>query len=118
MTPGDTKFSHITVHADDDDEFVIQAGAPALNDDTPASVDPAVQDVAAPVAAPEYEQADEPSVANQATVEAHPADSQDGYRPTTVEDLKGEPMSTTQKVVIAAAVVLIVGFVVFNVFMR
>lgn len=116
MTPGDTKFSHITVHADDDDEFVIQAGAPSQHDDAPAPVHPVVEDAAVPVVAPEPEQA-EPSDVEQA-VDAEPANSPDKYQPTTVEDLKAEPMSVTQKVVIAAAVVLIAGFIVYYVFMR
>lgn len=116
MTPGDTKFSHITVHADDDDEFVIQAGASSAQDDAPVSVDPSIEN-AAPQAAPtEHKQAD-PSDAEQVSDAEH-ANSSNKYQPTTVEDLKAEPMSVTQKVVIVAAIVFIAGFIVYNVFMR
>ncbi len=102
MTADDTKFSHITVE-DDDDEFVIQAGARSASPHAQAGDVQVAEQPAAPVAAPQ------PA--------AKPEKQRDKeYRATTAEDLESVPMSVTQKVVIAAAALLIVGFAVYFMF--
>lgn len=109
MSLDETKFSHITVTSDDEDEFVIQAGARTGSPSRDAAPEPStVPDEAlereTPAPAPS-----EPSSR---------ASSDDEYHQTTLEDLETTPMSTTQKVVIVAALLLIAGFVVYYLFLR
>lgn len=122
-------FSHITVSADDDDDFVIQAGrrrSPQAQEPRAAvSTKKTVEEsetlsdqdrsdsstqkmVDERVESPEIV----PEKASQAT------SKEDGYRATQLEDLKGAPMPTAQKVVIAVAALLVVGFAVYYIFLR
>ena len=111
VASGDTKFSHITVSADDDDDVVIQAGARPSGSgarapeprEEPAAPEPA------PVA-PEPEPQEEPAPA------AQPARDAKRYRETTAEDLEAEPMSAMQKAIIAVALAAVVGFVLYYLF--
>lgn len=114
MSLDETKFSHITVTPDDEDEFVIQAGTRTGS----PSCDVAPEPSAVPDEALAHE-APEPEVPAPASDEPAPrASSDDKYHQTTLEDLETTPMSTTQKVVIAAAVLLIAGFVAYYLFLR
>lgn len=121
MASGDTKFSHITVNADDDDDFVIQAGlrpsAPAVvpvRADAPAPSEPSFAE------SPSVEGAQEAPAADDAKPsKAGAKSSKDGYRETTAEDLEVEPMPAMQKAIIAVALLAVVGFIAYYVlFMR
>lgn len=118
-------FSHITVSADDEDDVVIVAGArPASR--ASGEVRPAAEVAPAPAptpvaAAPEPEPA--PTAAPAPEPEPAPAASasrqpKEDVSETTLEDLKGEPMPLTQKIVIAVAALLIVSFAVYYFFLR
>ncbi len=118
MASGDTKFSHITVNADDDDDFVIQAGLrPSAPAPEPAQTDGAVPSEPSFDAPSSTEDEREASAADD--VRSSSADSKKGYRETTAEDLEVEPMSAMQKIIIAVALLAIVGFIAYYVlFMR
>ena len=122
--PEEKRFSHISVHAEDD-EVVIQAGAVA---DSPCEPEPAARPAEA--AAPEAGAAaamvpedvptsDEAPSVREAEVESDAdvrADSDArGYRETTLEDLEGGKTPIAQKVVIVAAILLIVCAIVYGV---
>ncbi|MCI9207849.1 MAG: SURF2 Surfeit locus protein 2 [Adlercreutzia caecimuris] len=116
----DTKgFSHITVGTDDDDDVVIQAGI------AEAAPEPAASEAGkageAPLEfEPEPEPADEPdstAAAEPETPRKRPA-RDDGYRETTLSDIEGLKMSTTQKAVIVVALVGIAAFVAWYLFAR
>lgn len=136
----EAKFTHISVSADDDDDFVIQAGAsPSAAREGGKAPKPVWTDVA-PEAAKSVEaacaaSASEPALAADADAAAagesamppesvpsasaaKPASAKKakaGYQATTLEDLEGQKMSAMQKGVIAAAVVAIIAFVVWYV---
>lgn len=122
-------FKHITLAPDDEDDFVIRAGARA------ASVDGAESDTATPVAmvasAP-VETADESAGAVDAVDEALPPDAdvtasvQDldrestsiaakdsGYRSTTLDDLSSAPMPGLQKGILIVALMVVMAAVVY-----
>lgn len=114
-----TGFTHITVTPDEDDDIVIQAGIVA---DEPLADEPieeapdeeaAFEEVACEEAPePAEGPAEEPAPAPRA------ARPDDGYRETTLEDLQAVKMSTTQKAVIAVAVLGIVAFIVWYLLAR
>lgn len=112
-------FSHITVHADDNDEVVIQAGvrAGAQHDEQPpAPVEPREQaHPAKPQPAPKPAAAPSAPTTAASTKKAPKGSA---YHQTTAEDLETGPMPTAQKVVIVMAVLLIVGFLVYYNFLR
>ena len=84
----ETRFSHITVTPDDEDDVVIHAGAPAA-----PSGDEAAGEAAAE--RPSQEDAKERGTYRD-----------EAFRETTIEDLEPSPMPAMQKAVIAVAVVL------------
>lgn len=112
-----TRFTHIAVN-DDEDDIVIQAGAPAAEPPV-AAVQPE-ESPAPPAAEGEAEgEAEGPASAagNASDVPApddapEPAAPVDDPSPATPDDLTA-PMSTMQKVIIAIALVLVVLFVVY-----
>lgn len=112
--PEDSKYTHISVSTDDDDDFVIQAGE-AIESDVLSHAGDGLRhvdgDSASAAVEPSAEEGDASSPAF-ATEEAL------SYRATTIEDLEGSKMSSMQKGVIAAAVVLIVAFVVWYIVLR
>ena len=120
MASDDSKFSHITVHADDDGEFVIQAGIPAH---APAeSAEP--ESVASTVAEsePGGASADAPAVEQEIVPdeaagqgERKKAGSKE-YRETTADDLEAAPMSGMQKAIIAVALLCVFGSVAYYMF--
>lgn len=101
-------FKHISVSADSDDDVVIWAGTDA--EGASLEVSDSVQ----------FNQASQPAQA-PVPVErtAQPAAKDLGYRETTLDDLKSEPMSKTQKIIIACAIAAVAAAVVYYfVFMR
>lgn len=119
-------FKHISVSADSDDDVVIWAGTDAegASLEVPDSVQ--IQNASAEGASLEvpdsvqFNQASQPAQAS-APVErtAQPAAKDLGYRETTLDDLKSEPMSKTQKIIIACAIAAVAAAVVYYfVFMR
>ena len=122
-------FKHISVSADSDDDVVIWAGAgtEGASLEVPDSVQ--IQNAGtegASAEAPDSAQINEaPDSAKPApaptpvkrTVQSGVKDR--GYRETTLDDLKSEPMSKTQKIIIACAIAAVAAAVVYYfVFMR
>ena len=100
---------HITVTPADDDEVIV-AG---LRDDVAPQADAEPQaDVTQHRAHAEREPAGAAQVAQTKPARAKPA-ARDEYRETTLEDLEGTPMPLAQRVVIIAAVVCIIGALVY-----
>ena len=119
-------FKHISVSTDSDDDVVIWAGTDAegASLEVPDSVQ--IQNACAEGASLEvpdsvqFNQASQPAQA-PVPVErtAQPAAKDLGYRETTLDDLKSEPMSKTQKIIIACAIAAVAAAVVYYfVFMR
>ena len=109
-------FKHITVTPAEEDDVVIRVGA--TGSDGPAE-EPQVEPEPdpEPVSAHQAE-ADEPAQSDQPVPEptkAKPSTQKkrDDYREATLEDLKSQPMPLAQKIVIAAAVVCIIGAIVY-----
>ncbi len=118
-------FKHISVSADSDDDVVIWAGTEQASAEAcdsartfnVASAESASLEVPDSV---QFNQASQPAQA-PAPVErtAQPAAKDLGYRETTLDDLKSEPMSKTQKIIIACAIAAVAAAVVYYfVFMR
>lgn len=109
--PEQQRFSHITVSPGDDDEVVIRAGAVAATPrarEVPSPADDAEGkplDIADPAKARSLERSDAPGA---------PAPDE-GYHETTLEDLS-ERSPVAQRIVIAAAVVLIVCAIAYMVY--
>lgn len=127
----DGKFAHISVSSDDEDDFVIHAGARAeqrFTSTEPAS-DPALgQTDSRPGAgegacAPSEQKDSAPEAAQPRVSDGRPAGGEpaasraqkDGYRETTLEDLEGGSMSSLQKGVVVAAIAGILAFVLWYV---
>ena len=119
-------FKHISVSTDSDDDVVIWAGTDAegASLEVPDSVQ--IQNASAEGASLEvpdsvqFNQASQPAQA-PAPVErtVQPTAKDLGYRETTLDDLKSEPMSKTQKIIIACAIAAVAAAVVYYfVFMR
>ena len=131
-------FRHITVTRADEEDEVIEAGivgegdAPAsavLVEGVPLSEGrPEAQPEGHPEGSPEAQPEAKPEAAPRPEGEARqaarpaavrPPRAADDFHETTLDDLEGEPMSLTQRIVIVAAVVCIIGAIAFYlVFMR
>ena len=118
-------FKHISVSADSDDDVVIWAGTEQASAEAcdsartfnVASAESASLEVLDSV---QFNQASQPAQA-PAPVErtAQPGVEERGYRETTLDDLKSEPMSKTQKIIIACAIAAVAAAVAYYfVFMR
>lgn len=133
MTGDAQKFSHISVASDDEDDVVIEAGAPRsrsygegesasqlARDEAPASAAATEATAAdggegsseppsrASTPAPERAaKADKPATAS--------ASARKGYEETTLEDLESTKMSGMQKGIIAVALIGIAAFIVYYV---
>ena len=123
-------FKHITVTAAGDEDVVIHAGM--AEEPAPVSAsDSAVASggvVGAQPPAPAAEggtsqpedalKVDDPRPASQPRPKPK-SRPQDAYRETTLEDLQGQPMPLVQRIVIVAAIICIIGAVIYCVaFMR
>lgn len=115
-------FKHIKVTAGEDEDVVIEAGLARES----AAPEPARADGSDADRAGEHpgDSASEPRAATAEPTSAAPAEQRaaaaparkrkpDAYRETTLEDLKPDPMPMAQKVVIIAAVVCIIGALVY-----
>lgn len=136
---GDGAFKHITVTAAEEEDVVIHAGLPSRNDERPASEageglagenlmpeDSSLEDPIAEnaplaeaetieAAVPEDALAEKPAP-SKASPKARPRkDRDDEYHPTTLDDLQGAPMPKMQKAVIIAAIVCIIGAIIYYV---
>lgn len=98
MAAAESKFSHITVNADDEDDIVIQAGARFGSSEVEQASNVEVSDDVAKT------RLDVP-VSKPASARA---DKRDDYCETTLDDLESSPMSRTQKVILAFAVLGVV----------
>ena len=117
--PEEKRFSHISVHAEDD-EVVIQAGAVAdpsseSEPDLSARSAEAVASEAAPEGAPAPDEAPSAGDAEARPTGVRADVDESGYRETTLEDLEGEKAPFVQKAVIVAAILLIVCAIVYGV---
>lgn len=133
MTGDAQKFSHISVASDDEDDVVIEAGAPRSRScrEGESAAQPAGDEAPARAAATEAAEADggegpgeSPSRASTPAPErAAKADkpatafasARKGYEETTLEDLESTKMSGMQKGIIAVALIGIAAFIVYYV---
>ena len=133
MTGDAQKFSHISVASDDEDDVVIEAGAPRSRSygEGESASQPAGDEAAARAAATEATAVDggegssePPSRASTPAPErAAKADkpakasapARKGYEETTLEDLESTKMSGMQKGIIAVALIGIAAFIVYYV---
>lgn len=133
MTGDAQKFSHISVASDDEDDVVIEAGAPRSRSygEGESASQPAGDEALARAAATEATAADggegssePPSRASTPAPEraakadkpaTASASARKGYEETTLEDLEGTKMSGMQKGVIAVALIGIAAFIVYYV---
>lgn len=120
-------FKHITVTAADDDDVVIRVGtapkeepAPSTTDDRAEAATPA--GAAAPAQGHTPVEGDTPVGARSARPSTAAANrsrkapakkKRDDYRESTLEDLQSQPMPLAQKVTIIAAVVCIIGAIIY-----
>ena len=137
MTGDAQKFSHISVASDDEDDVVIEAGAPRSRSygEGESASQPAGGEAAGSAAATEAAEAAEaaggegssespsraftpaPERAVKADKPARKtsAPARKGYEETTLEDLEGTKMSGMQKGIIAVALIGIAAFIVYYV---
>ncbi len=126
MAQDDQRFSHISVSAGDEDDVVIVAGGTrGRATSRPDAPDAAPKSEHAPEHARKAEGSPErtrPSEAAPAKPEAPaPAARQgkrDRYEETTLDDLKDTKMSTMQKAIIVVAVIGVIAFAVYYMFLR
>ena len=124
----DQGFKHITVTTPDEDDFVIQAGI--VGKDEPANEEPPIAEAARePAREPAGKPAEPQEAQSRPTQPEQPADETrrpdaeparrktpqkaDAYRQTTLEDLESGTMPLAQRIVIIAAIVCIIGAVVY-----
>ena len=133
MTGDAQKFSHISVTSDDEDDVVIEAGAPRSRSygEGESASQPARDEAPARAAATEAAEADggegsseSPSRASTPAPEraakadkpaTASASTRKGYEETTLEDLESTKMSGMQKGIIAVALIGIAAFIVYYV---
>ena len=132
MTGDAQKFSHISVASDDEDDVVIEAGAPrsrSYGEGEPAAqpagdeATSAANKTAAagggegPSESPSRASTPAPERAVKADKPARKtsAPARKGYEETTLEDLEGTKMSGMQKGIIAVALIGIAAFIVYYV---
>lgn len=133
MTGDAQKFSHISVASDDEDDVVIEAGAPRFRSygEGESAAQPAGDEAAASAANKTSVVAGGEGFADRASAGAAPAErvstpaperaakadkpARKGYEETTLEDLEDTKMSGIQKGIIAVALIGIVAFIVYYV---
>ena len=124
MTGEAQKFSHISVASDDEDDVVIEAGAPRFRSygEGESAAQPAGDEAAASAANKTSVVDGGEGFADRASAGAAPeravkADkpARKGYEETTLEDLESTKMSGMQKGIIAVALIGIVAFIVYYV---
>ena len=122
MTGDAQKFSHISVASDDEDDVVIEAGAPRFRSygEGESAAQPAGDEAAASAANKTSVVDGGEGFADRASAGAAPAErvsapDRNGYEETTLADLEGTKMSGMQKGIIAVALIGIVAFIVYYV---
>ena len=134
MTGDAQKFSHISVTSDDEDDVVIEAGAPRSRSygEGESAARPAGDEAPARAAATEATEADGgEGFADRASAGAAPAErvstpaperaakadkpARKDYEETTLADLEDTKMSGMQKGIIAVALIGIIAFIVYYV---
>lgn len=140
MTGEAQKFSHISVASDDEDDVVIEAGAPRFRSygEGESAAQPAGDEAAASAANKTSAAGGGEGFADRASAGAAPAErvsapaperaakvdkparkasapARKGYEETTLEDLEGTKMSGMQKGIIAVALIGIAAFIVYYV---
>lgn len=133
MTGEAQKFSHISVASDDEDDVVIEAGAPRFRSygEGESAAQPAGDEVAASAANKTSVVDGGEGFADRASAGAAPAErvstpaperaakadkpARKGYEETTLADLEDTKMSGMQKGIIAVALIGIVAFIVYYV---
>lgn len=133
MTGDAQKFSHISVASDDEDDVVIEAGAPRSRSygEGESAAQPAGDEAAAsaanktaaadggegPSESPSRASTPAPERAAKADKPARKtsAPARKGYEETTLEDLESTKMSGMQKGIIAVALIGIAAFIVYYV---
>lgn len=133
MTGDAQKFSHISVASDDEDDVVIEAGAPRFRSygEGESAAQPAGDEVAASAANKTSVVDGGEGFADRASAGAAPAErvstpaperaakadkpARKGYEETTLADLEDTKMSGMQKGIIAVALIGIVAFIVYYV---
>lgn len=132
MTGDAQKFSHISVASDDEDDVVIEAGAPRFRSygegesasqpagdeaTSAANKTAAAEGGEGPSESPSRASTPAPERAAKADKPARKASApaRKGYEETTLEDLEGTKMSGMQKGIIAVALIGIVAFIVYYV---
>ena len=133
MTGGAQKFSHISVASDDEDDVVIEAGAPRFRSygEGESAAQPAGDEAAASAANKTSVVDGGEGLADRASAGAAPAErvstpaperaakadkpARKGYEETTLADLEGTKMSGMQKGIIAVAIIGIAAFIVYYV---
>lgn len=122
MSGENQKFTHITVESGDDDEFVIHAGVTTSEQALPEEDADLASSDAQEVLESGDTESEDPSCEEQvpsAVLVNDSSKSNDIYETKTEEDLQVPPMSTTQKAVIAFAIImLIVGVVYYFGFLK
>lgn len=111
-------FSHIVVSADDDDDFVIQAGVRSSESSEAPVVEPA------PACEPDAAESGPVRIAADKSMPRNlPLDHTEQKRPVQetlseqqLDDLSDVPLPKTQKVVLLGALIFIVGFAVYYFF--
>lgn len=133
MTGDAQKFSHISVASDDEDDVVIEAGAPRFRGygEGESAAQPAGDEAAASAANKTSVVDGGEGFADRASAGAAPAErvstpaperaakadkpARKGYEETTLADLEDTKMSGMQKGIIAVALIGIVAFIVYYV---
>ena len=132
MTGDAQKFSHISVASDDEDDVVIEAGAPRsrsygegesasqpARDEAPSAANKtaAADGGEGPSESPSRASTPAPERAVKADKPARKtsAPARKGYEETTLEDLESTKMSGMQKGIIAVALIGIAAFIVYYV---
>lgn len=113
----ETGFKHIAVTAAEEDDFVIRAGV-SEQPEAALESEPEEQEEVEPVVSSEVEVDEKPE--SKVELEPEPAPvrkpiekKKDAYHETTLEDLNSTQMPLAQKIVIAAAIVCIIGAVIY-----
>ena len=107
----ETGFKHIAVTAAEEDDFVIRAGVseqPGTESESESEELEEVEMVVDEKTEPEVESKPKPAPARKPA-----AKKKDAYHETTLEDLNSTQMPLAQKIVIAAAIVCIIGAVIY-----
>ena len=111
----ETGFKHIAVTAAEEDDFVIRAGVSDQHEPEPEPEEQEETESAdsAEIVVDEKTEPEVESKPKPAPARKPAAKKKDAYHETTLEDLNSTQMPLAQKIVIAAAIVCIIGAVIY-----